>query len=175
MVKKPKQKISLEDYLYYYSIAYKRDNTRAINQLCDRYPELLNKSIDYEDIERRENPYDLDVCCRHPIATNATRMTERRVLDMVAYLFSNHRAPNERQYRIALKNSGVTARRVFNYAIDRWQADYDRKELWENYFLRVEELKKRIEGRSIKSIEELEYRAAEYFDRAFPPSRRRRG
>lgn len=175
MVKKPKQEISLEEYLYYYNIAYERGNSKAIDQLGDRYPELLARAIDYEDMERRENPYDLDVCCGHPITTDATRMTERRVLDMVAYLFYNHRAPNERAYRAALKNSNVTARRVFNYAIDRWQTDYNREELWDNYFLQVEELKNRIESRRISSIEELEYRAADYFDRAFPPARRKRG
>ncbi|MFR8901512.1 hypothetical protein [Hominenteromicrobium sp.] len=167
MVKKTKREISLEEYLYYYSIAYKRNNAGAINQLCDRYPELLKQAIDYEDIKKRESTIDFEICCRHPIVANTARMTERRVLDMVAYLFYNHRAPNERAYRTALKNSNVSVQRVFNYSLDRWQTNYNRKELWENYFLQVEELKKRLESQKIGSIEELEYRAAEYFNRVF--------
>ena len=32
--------INLEDFIYYYHIAHKRKNIRALNQLCHLYPEL---------------------------------------------------------------------------------------------------------------------------------------
>ena len=37
--------ISLEDFIYYYHIAHKRKNIRALNQLCHLYPELSVRSV----------------------------------------------------------------------------------------------------------------------------------
>ena len=82
-------------------------------------------------------------------------------MDMVAYLFSRDRAP--KGYKHRLRTAALSYRLMFNYALDRYQKDYDRQELWTNFFLRLPELQQRIEDRHIRSLMELEYRAAEYF------------
>ena len=68
-----------------------------------------------------------------------------------------------RKYRIQLQNSTIPSRTVFNYAVSRYQQDYDREAIWERYFLALPELQQIIEYRRIDSLAELEYRAAEYF------------
>ena len=90
-------------------------------------------------------------------------MTERRILDMVAYLFCRENAPKE--FRVQLHRAALPAKEVFNHYLDRYQKDYDRDELWENFFLRLPELRQIIRRRRIGSLMELEYRAAKYFER----------
>ena len=86
---------------------------------------------------------------------------KRRIMDMVAYLFSRDRAPNGYKHR--LRTAALSYRLMFNYSLDRYQKDYDRQELWSNFFLRLPDLRHKIERYRIHSLMELEYRAAEYF------------
>ena len=88
-------------------------------------------------------------------------MTERRIMDMVAYLFFRDRAP--KGYKHRLRTAALPYRLMFNYSLDRYQKDYDRQELWSNFFLRLPDLRHKIERYRIHSLMELEYRAAEYF------------
>lgn len=153
--------ISLEDFIYYYHIAHKRKNIRALNQLCDLYPELSAMAFQNDSLSKRYDPSEYDYYCWHPITLGSAYMTERRIMDMVAYLFSRDRAP--KGYKHRLRTATLPYRLMFNYALHRYQKDYDRHELWTNFFLRLPELQQRIEGRHICSLMELEYRAAEYF------------
>lgn len=154
-------KISLEDFIYYYHIAYKRKNIQAMHQLCDTYPELTIKSVQLFSPANKDDPADFDHCYQHPVIVGNTRMTERRVLDMIAYLFSQERAP--RKYKQMLRASDLPYRLVFNHALDRYQKDYAPDGLWSQFFLQLPELQERIERRRISSLMELECRAAEYF------------
>ena len=83
-------------------------------------------------------------------------MTERRIMDMVAYLFSRDRAP--KGYKHRLRTAALSYRLMFNYSLDRYQKDYDRQELWSNFFLRLPDLRHKIERYRIHSLMELEYR-----------------
>lgn len=154
-------RISLEDFLYYYHIAYERNNIRAMNQLSNTYSDLsdlaFRDKISHSDADAEDDFYSL-----HPVVCGSNRMTERHVLDLVAYLQCREEAP--REYKDKLRTAHLSYRRVFNYGIDRYQKDYDRGDLWENFFLQQSGLRQVIKHRRISSMEELEYRAAEYFE-----------
>ena len=153
--------ISLEDFIYYYHIAHKRKNIRALNQLCHLYPELSAVAFQNDFLSKRYDPSEYDYYRWHPITLESAYMTERRIMDMVAYLFFLDKAP--KGYKHRLRTATLPCRLMFNYALDRYQKDYDRQELWSNFFLRLPELQQRIEDRRIRSLMELEFRAAEYF------------
>ena len=153
--------ISLEDFIYYYHIAHKRKNIRALNQLCHLYPDLSVMAFQNDSLSKRYDPSEYDYYCWHPITLGSAYMTERRIMDMVAYLFSRDRAPNGYKHR--LRTAALSYRLMFNYSLDRYQKDYDRQELWSNFFLRLPDLRHKIERYRIHSLMELEYRAAEYF------------
>ena len=155
--------ITLEDYLLYCHIAYKRQNIKAQFQLDDRYPELLKLAIDDEYMSKKEDPADGEWLYTHPIVIDSTRMTELRVLDMVAYLYCQNKAPSK---FIDILKKEIAYRTVFNYDTDRYQRDYDREALWNDFFNGVPELCQRIRKRRIRSLSELEYRATEYFEKS---------
>jgi len=152
---------SLEKFIFYNQIAYMRGNMRAMIQLAKQYSELLEQSLADDDATEGFYPDDLGEEYLHPVTSLSTRMTAQRVLDMMAYLLGCDKAP--RKYRIQLQNSTIPSRTVFNYAVSRYQQDYDREAIWERYFLALPELQQIIEYRRIDSLAELEYRAAEYF------------
>lgn len=154
--------IRVEDFLVYYNRAYKRQNIGALNRLHDLYPEAARLAFDDKYISSRCDPADEEYCYRHPITLDSTRMTERRVMDMVAYLFC--KASAEKKYKEALRER-VAFQEIFNYTTDRYQKNYDRVELWGNFFLAFPELRRAIESRRIMSLSELECRAADYFDK----------
>lgn len=83
--------ISLEDFIYYYHIAHKRKNIRALNQLCHLYPELSVMAFQNDSLSKRYDPSEYDYYRWHPITLGSAYMTERRIMDMVAYLFSRDR------------------------------------------------------------------------------------
>lgn len=154
--------IGVEDFLFYYHRAYNRKNIKALFQLHDLYPEEARLAFDDDYLRSHRDPADQEYCCRHPITLNSARMTERRVMDMVAYLFCQSAA--EKEYREALREK-VPFREVFNYSMDKYQRDYERGGLWEKFFLALPKLRRRIESRHITTLSELEYRAAEYFEK----------
>lgn len=156
-------KINMDEFLCYCHAAYKRDRVGALFQLSSRYPELSDQFV--EDILRLDKraSCDSDPYCPHPVVSGDSRMTERQVLDMVAYLLCRKRAPKE--YKAHLQKAKVSSREDFNIRLNRYQKDYDRDDLWEKYFLHLPELRQIIQQRRIGSLTELAYRAAEYFER----------
>ena len=92
--------ISLEDFIYYYHIAHKRKNIRALNQLCHLYPELSVMAFQNDSLSKRYDPSEYDYYRWHPITLGSAYMTERRIMDMVAYLFSRDRAPKGYKHRL---------------------------------------------------------------------------
>lgn len=167
MGKKEKEKISVEDFIMSYSKAYQRQNIKAIFQLHDRFPETAELAFDEDYINSKSDPADCGYMYSHPVAVDSTRMTERCVMDMVAYLLGKLKAPSN--YKAILKNE-VSYHRVFNYHLDRYQRNYDRIALWNNFFMRLPELRYMIEKRNIKNLDELAYYASNYFDKYQPYS-----
>ena len=74
--------ISLEDFIYYYHIAHKRKNIRALNQLCHLYPELSVMAFQNDSLSKRYDPSEYDYYRWHPITLGSAYMTERRIMDM---------------------------------------------------------------------------------------------
>ena len=131
MSTREKETISVEDFLVFYNKAYQRQNIGAMSQLHDRFPEAAELAFDEEYIDSKSDPADREYMYSHPITHDTTRMTERCVLDMVAYLLGEREAPSK--YKLTLKN--VASRRVFNFCLDRYHRDYDRGALWESFFI----------------------------------------
>lgn len=153
--------INLEDFIYYYHIAFKRKNIHALNQLCHLYPDLSAMAFQSSSLWQRYNPSECDHYNWHPTTIESAYMTERRIMDMIAYLLSQERAP--REYKSKLRSAPLPYRLMFSHSLDRYQKDYGREALWKDFFLCLPQLRQRIEFRRIVSLEELEYRAAEYF------------
>lgn len=153
--------ISVEDFLIFYYKAYRRDNIEALSQLHDLFPEVAELAFDEDYIESRSDPADKEYMYRHPIVIATNRMTESRVLDMVSYLLGQVEAPGK--YKDFLKTN-IAFKKVFNYMIERYQRDYDKTALWDSYFMELPELRFMIERRYIRSLEELVYRASNYFE-----------
>ena len=59
--------INLEDFIYYYHIAHKRKNIRALNQLCHLYPELSAMAFQNDSLSKRYDPSEYDYYRWHPI------------------------------------------------------------------------------------------------------------
>lgn len=157
----PHRLIGVEEFLIYYHKAYQRDNIDAMNLLGDLYPDVGKLAFDLNYISKRADPADEEALfCRHPITVSSIHMTEARVLDMAAYLCGKTKAPAE--FRVRLQTD-IPFREVFNFAVDRFQRDYDRDALWDNLFMQVPEFEWLLEKRKIRSLMELEYRASEYF------------
>lgn len=160
MERNRRQDLRLEDFMLYQRIAYQRGNINAMNQLTLLYPDLAEKQNDAA-LMGDVRTDDWGETWIHPSTSGSSRMTSRHVLDMVAYLLGRENAP--RTYRQRLKEAGLLHRTIFNYALDRYQQDYDREALWRDYFLAQPELRQILEHRRIGSLGELEYRTSEYF------------
>lgn len=157
--------ISCEEYLTIYHKAYCRDRIQTMNHLADIYPDMSELVFSDEFQENHIDPADLESGCRFPILLTTTRYTQARVMDMVAYLLGKVEAP--KGYAKLLREL-VPFRLVFNYFTDEYVADFRAAPLWENYFLGRAELRRVLELRSIRSLEELVVRACDYFERLSP-------
>lgn len=154
--------IKVEDFLIYYTKAYRRDNIKALTQLHEQFPEVAELAFDEDYLDSLSDPADYEYQYRHPILIESKRMTQNRVLDMVAYLFGKHEAPGK--YKQILMDR-IEYRSVFNYQIERYQRDYDKTALWDCFFIGLPELRYIIEQRHIRSLDELIYRASSYFEK----------
>lgn len=157
--------ISVEYFLLYYNIAYQRDNIAALNQLCDRYPIASELAFDIT----RHTSDDYADFCWFPILTDTMRFSERYVLNIISYLLGTLRLP--KTYRLYLQRN-ISYRETFNYAVNRFQRNYDLDALWNNFFMELTELRRIIELRKIRDFYELIYRASEYFSCMHLPYRR---
>ena len=97
------------------------------------YPDLSVQAFQNAANPDKGTQADYNSDCLHPVATGNSRMTERRILDMVAYLFCRENAPKE--FRVQLHRAALPAKEVFNHYLDRYQKDYDRDELVGKFFL----------------------------------------
>lgn len=152
--------ISLEDFLLYYYKAFRRDNIKAMFWLHATYPDVAEMAFDPAYIEKKSHCLGRDIYEIHPITVDSPYLTERRVLDMIAYLFAETRAPA--QYQTFLREN-ISTRRIFSYTTARYQEDYDRYELWDKLFQGQPKLKAILDKRKIYRLDELEYHAREYF------------
>lgn len=154
--------IEVEDFLLYYTKAYRRDNIKALMQLHEQFPEVAELAFNKDYLDSLSDPADYEYQYRHPILIDSKRMTQNRVLDMLAYLFDKHEAPSK--YKQILMDR-IVYRDVFNYQLERYQRDYDKTALWDCFFIGLPELRYIIEQRHIRSLDELIYRASSYFER----------
>lgn len=154
--------IRVEDFLLYYTKAYKRTNIKALTQLHEQFPEAAELAFDEDYLDSLSDPADYEYQYRHPILIDSKRMTQNRVLDMVAYLFGKHEAPDK--YKQILSDR-IAYHEVFNYQLERYQRDYDKTALWDCFFMGLPELRYIIEQRRIQSLDELIYRASSYFEK----------
>lgn len=159
--------ISCEEYLAIFHKAFCRDEIEILTHLWDTYPGIAMEVISDEFEETHGDPADMEGCCPHPVLLETTRYTQARVMDMVAYLLGRVEAPEE--YARWLREL-VPFRLVFNYFTDEYVADFHAAPLWENYFLGRTGLRRVLEIRSIKSLDELVVRASDYFERLSPCS-----
>ena len=86
-------------------------------------------------------------------------MTEARIHDMLSYLIGKDKIPH---HYLKYLRDNIPYKSVFNSITCRYQRSYDKNKLW-NFFQTFPELRGAIIHRKIKSLEELEYYAAEYF------------
>lgn len=154
--------IRVEDFLLYYTKAYKRTNIQALTQLYEQFPEAAELAFDEDYLDSLSDPADYEYQYRHPILIDSKRMTQNRVLDMVAYLLGKHEAPDK--YKQILKDK-ISFYNVFNCHLERYQRDYNKTDLWDCFFMGLPELRYIIEQRYIQSLDELIYRASSYFER----------
>lgn len=159
--------ITCEEYLAVYHKAFCRNEIQTLNHLADIYQDMAVLVFSDEFQETHGDPADLEGDCPHPVLLETTRYTQARVMDMVAYLLGKVKAPEE--YARWL-HEVVPFRLVFNYFTDEFVADYHADPLWENYFWGRAELRRVLELRSIKSLDELVVRASDYFERLSPLS-----
>lgn len=157
--------ISCEDYLAIYHKAFCRDEIQTLNHLADVYPDMAVLVFSDEFQETHGDPADMEGCCRHPVLLETTRYTQARVMDMTAYLLGKVYAPKMYSKRLC---ELVSYRLVFNYFTDEYVEDFLAAPLWEIYFLGQAELRRVLEKRSIRSLEELMVRACDYFERLSP-------
>lgn len=159
--------ISCEEYLAIYHKAFCRGRIRILNHMVDTYPDIAELVFSDKFEETHRDPADMEGCCPFPILLSTTRYTQARVMDMVAYLLGKVEAPEK--YAKLLREL-VPFRLVFNYFTDEYVEDFLAAPLWENYFLGRAELRRGLEARSIRSLDELVARAADYFERLWPYS-----
>lgn len=153
--------ISCEEYLSIYHKSFCRDKIKILDHLADTYPAMTEEVFSSEFEETHGDPADMDGGCRFPILLLTTRCTQGRVMDMTAYLLGRMDAPQG--YAKQLREL-VPFRLVFNYFTSEYVADFFAVPLWNNYFLGQAELRRVLELRSIRSLEELVERASDYFE-----------
>lgn len=153
--------ISCEEYLSIFHKAFCRNQIHILTHLWDIYPDMAKEVSSDEFEETHGDPADRESCCRFPILLPTMRCTQARIMDMVAYLLGKEEAPEEYIKRL---HELVPFRLVFNYFLDEYVADFYAEPLWENYFLGLAELRRVLELRSIKSLDELIIRASDYFE-----------
>lgn len=157
--------ISCEEYLSIYHKSFCRNKIEILNHLTDIYPDMLKLVISDEFQEKHGDPADMEGCCRFPVLLPTTRYTQARVMDMVAYLLGKLKAPHGYAKQLC---DLVPFRLVFNYFTDEYVADFCAVPLWEDYFLGRAELRRVLERRSIRSLDELVVRAADYYEQLSP-------
>lgn len=91
-MKKSTSQLGIEEFLLYYNKAYRKGNIDALYQLSERYPDLVNQACQLA-LSHHQDPSDEEFLIPHPIVLSSAYFTERRVLDMVAYLLCKPAAP----------------------------------------------------------------------------------
>lgn len=112
------------------------------------------------EIDYPWDPADNEHCYKYPIILETNRMTERRVLNLIFYLLGQEKLETYKKYL----RSEIPYCKAYNSTFDRYQRNYDIISLWDNLFLSFPELCSVINHRHIRSLDELIYRACEYFN-----------
>ena len=152
--------ITEEEFLFLYNKAAGRGDSEVISLLYDRYPEITARVFCPEFEDRHRNLADMEYLCPYPVVIVSGRYTPGRVGNMVTYLTGTAEMP--KAYRERLRS--IPYRRVYNYVTAEYVEAYLAEPLWERFFVGDEGLKRVLECRSIKTMEELEYRSAAYFE-----------
>lgn len=159
--------ISCEEFLSIYQKAFCRDKIQTLNHMEDLYPDISELVFSDEFQEKHRDPADWESCCLFPVLLPTTRYTQARVMDMVAYLLGEVDAP--KGYAEQLRKL-VPFQLVFNYVSNKYVKNFYAAPLWDNYFMGRTELRRVLEARSIRSLEELVQRASDYFELLVHPA-----
>lgn len=152
--------ITEEEFLFLYNKAAGRGDSEVISLLYDRYPEITARVFCPEFEDRHRHLADMEYLCPYPVVIVSGRYTPGRVGNMVTYLTGTAEMP--KAYRERLRS--IPYRRVYNYVTAEYVEAYLAEPLWERFFMGDEGLKRVLECRSIKTMEELEHRSAAYFE-----------
>ena len=161
--------IADEEFLSIFHKAFHRNQIQYINHMGKVYPEIENRVFSDEFIDKHNKPADRECDYLFPVLCPSDRYTVGKIRNMTAYLLGTLDWTLEFRRRLL---SLVPYRLVFNYWLDEYVNDYDAVSLWEVYFMGSEKLSQIIIRRGISGLAELEYRAAEYFERRIPKSLR---
>lgn len=152
--------ITEEEFLVLYNKAAERGESEVISLLYDRYPEITDRVFSPEFEDRHRNIADMEYLCPYPVVILSDRYTPGRVMNIVAYLTGTAEMPDA--YRERLRS--IPHRRVYNYVTAEYVVAYFAEPLWNSFFMGDEGLKRVLERRSIKTMEELVHRSAAYFE-----------
>lgn len=161
--------ITDEEFLAVYNKAYHRNHIKYIMHLGEVYPDIEEWVFSYEFEEQHNDPADRENIYMFPILCQSGRNTEGRIRNMTAYLLGKLDWTSEFRKRLYAL---VPYRLDYNYWLEEYVKNYEAVPLWEDYFKGHEELSHMIELHSISSLDELEYRASEYFEQCMQGSRR---
>lgn len=154
-------KLNTEDFLLCYGKLCRNGKIDALFQLECIHPEIAASALSDALSSNQAHYTDMEVYYTHPICMDSPRMSERRIFDMIAYLLCKPVAPDS---YLSLLRAKVPARKIFNFETMRYQNDYVRDALWNEFFLGCQELAVPIKARHIHNLIELEYYSSEYFE-----------
>lgn len=160
---KAKEPIDINDkeYLILFAKATRVGDVKAVEVLLDVYVEMFETTHDEKYINIYTDPVEKEDRYDYPILLETNKYTEKRIKNIITYLTGH--IDIECHY-IRLLHSSVKYKEVCNYFTGEYYRDYDKKSLWEDYFLKISELEKIIKLRSIESFDELIKKTISYFE-----------
>lgn len=150
-----------EEYLLLFNKAVNCGDIDVSTVLMEQYQDILDRTQDEDYLKRHSDPADREDYYMYPILIKTSRNTERRIENIITYLTG--KMSISRRY-ITLLHRTVPYKEVFNYVTIKYDKDYLPEPLWSDYFLQVPEFKKIILLRSIKDLNELIQKSANYFE-----------
>lgn len=152
--------ISYEAFLLLYSKALSQNDWGALSVLEAKYKIFFIDAIIAET--SKYEPSDNEDEYPYPILSDTNFFTYRRIMNIVTYLTGS--MESAKKYTFYLEHA-ITYTLRTNVNNKEYRC-YDSDSLWKDFFLRCVALASAIRVRKIDSIEELVFRAQEYYENA---------
>lgn len=159
--------ISNEEFLSICRKAFCRNSISTLKHMHNVYPGIASEVTSEKFIKNTHDPADEEANYQFPILILTTRFTQARIMNIVAYLLGKTVAPKT---YITQLSELIPYRLVFNYFTDEYVKDFLTEPLWNDFFLKQEELRRAINMYLISCLQELVIRASEYFEKLVPES-----